>query len=428
MSSTIFLESLHSFIQGQQPGTGDVSDTRAKRLREIVQHATAHVPLYRDLYRAHKIDIDGIVTPNDLWRLPTVEKADYLRCGAEQYVDERLSKSLGDLHKQTTSGSLGSALTLYSTQEEVDRQFAALWAAWISRGVTPDDRLFLMSAWHLERELPPFYGMFVPYSTPVDQAARLFEQFQPTVIIGVVESIAMLAKELVERDVRARANVRAIFHFGVTYSAQMRAMIGRAFDAWTVDLYGCFEAGWLGYECEQHNGFHIPEGRVIVQIAHTGKPNEPAAPGEIGEVIITSLLRSTMPFIRYRLHDAAAIDPTPCPCGRTSARIMNLEGRWAEFLVGRDSRLFSPAAISVELFLDHPTVIDHRIVQDARDHLRVSLVLADELSDAERVRITSILRRILGDVKIDIERVPEIPVMPSGKRMRVLRTFELSSV
>jgi phenylacetate-CoA ligase len=425
----LFRTSLNDFIASQQPGVGDASNMQAELLRPLLRGAVAHVPLYRDLYRGHKIDIDNIVRPDDLWRLPSVSKHDYLRVGAEGHVDERVSRSLPDLPTQKTSGSLGATLTLYSTKEEMIRQHASLWAAWISHGVTAQDRLLMMSAWHLERQIPPFLSTFIPYGTPIETTVRLFEQFQPTIIIGVVESIALLAKEVAERNIRGREKVRAIFHFGVTYSAQMRRWIESAFDAHTTDLYGCFEAGWLGSECDRHNGFHIPEDRVIVQIARTGKPDEPAANGELGEVIVTSLMRSTMPFIRYRLHDAAAIDRTPCACGRTSPRIVNLEGRWAEFVVGPDGQLHSPATLSTELsLLDQDQILDHRIVQDSPDHVRVSLVLVDDLNESERAGITAILQRYFGDVKIDIERVAEIPCDPSGKRMRIYRTFDLPGV
>ena len=50
------------------------------------------------------------------------------------------------------------------------------------------------------------------------------------------------------------------------------------------------ETGWLGYEIEPHDGLHVVADRVQVQVARCGKPEEPAASGELGEVIVTSLM------------------------------------------------------------------------------------------------------------------------------------------
>jgi phenylacetate-CoA ligase len=416
---------LRNFALGQQPHVKNVARVQERRVRELARHVYEHVPFYRDLYRAHKIDIDSIVTPNDLWRLPSVTKNDYIRAGPLAYVDERVRNSLADLSKQTTSGSLGAMLTIYATRPEAERQLASLWAGWIGAGVTPRDRLLMMSAWYLEDKIPPFQSTFIPVQMPIDEVIRRFEQFRPTVIIGMVESIALLARELVRRQINSRHDVRAIFVFGQTYSAQLREMIESGFSATVSILYGSAETGWLGYECSEHNGLHVPEGRVVLHIARTGKPDEPAQPNEIGEVIVTSLLRDTTPFVRYRLHDVAALDPAPCPCGRTSPRLTNLEGRVQDFLVARDGHWVGPGTVAIDLFLKQHHIVDHRIVQDAPDHVRMSLVLVDDLSASERERMTGILRRHLGEVKIDIERVNEIPRDPSGKRRRVFRMFDL---
>lgn len=425
MSTPSFGQFLRSFAMAQQPWVKDVAQVQQQRLRALLRHVSEHVPLYRDIYRAHKIDIDSITSTQDLWRLPAVSKADYLRAGAAAYTDERVNASLNDLHKQSTSGSLGAALTIYSTHDEAQRQLASLWAGWVGAGVQPKDRLFMMGAPYLAEEVPPFRMQFIPVQMSAPEIVQRFQTFQPTVIIGMVEAIALLAKDLAREDVASRKDVRAIFVFGQTYSAQLRGMIESGFRAPVSILYGSAETGWLGYECVEHNGFHVPEGRVVVQIARRGEPNEPAEPGELGEVIVTSLLRDTTPFIRYRLHDVAAFDPAPCPCGRTSPRLTNLEGRVQDFLLARDGRWVGPGTVVIDLFVGQHHVIDHRITQIAPDHVRMSLVLETEMSEWDRERMTNILRRHLGDVKIDIERVEEIPRDPSGKRRRVYRTFDL---
>src|SRR4051812_47039859 len=86
------------------------------KIRELLQDTVENVPLYRDLYRKHGVSIEAITDGDDLWRLPSVTKGDYLDAGPIRYVDERLD--ICELRTRTTSGSLGRALTIYATAEE----------------------------------------------------------------------------------------------------------------------------------------------------------------------------------------------------------------------------------------------------------------------------------------------------------------------
>lgn len=53
---------------------------------------------------------------------------------------------------------------------------------------------------------------------------------------------------------------------------------------------------------------------------------DPAAPGEIGEVIVTCLANVDYPLIRFGTGDLSALLPGASPCGRTNLRIKRLVG------------------------------------------------------------------------------------------------------
>jgi phenylacetate-CoA ligase len=418
-----FAVALRGFVAGQSPGSRFPEAVVTRRLRAIVRHASAHVPLYRDLYRSRGVNIDAIAEPPDLWKLPAVSKADYVRAGPGNYTDR--GGELLNPYTQRTSGSVGVALTIYAAQEEALQLLAALWTGWLGMGISAQDRLFMMSAPYLSERVHPFRSVFIPVRMKTDQVVSQFQSFRPTVIIGMVEAIALLAAELKRRDVPERAEVRAIFPFGQTFSKAIREMVTSCFDTEVFELYGSAEAGWLGYECGQHDGLHIPEDRVAVQISRTGEPDKPALPNELGEVIITSLLRGTTPFIRYRLHDAAALEFAPCPCGRSGPRIVQIEGRIQDFLVASDGHWVGPGAVAIDLVAGRPAILDHRIVQQDRQHVHVLLVLHPDLPTVTATVVREIVRRHLGPVQVEVECVAEIPRDPSGKRRRVYRMFDL---
>jgi phenylacetate-CoA ligase len=386
--------------------------------------ATRHVPLYREKYAARGVRLTEVVEIEDLWLLPAVTKADFTAVGASGYIDERAN--MAQLRCTTTSGSLGAPLSLYSSDPELAQLAVYLHTPWIAQGVGQQDRVLMLLAPYLEHAPPHWRTRYVPASAGHAGVAEAFQQLTATVVIGSTESIALLGVEISRRpELQQLAQaVRAVFPFGQTLSTELRSMIRSGFPGPIFDLYGSQEGGWLGVECTEGNGLHVPAGQVVVQIARLGEPDVPAEPGEIGEVVITSLLRTTTPIIRYRMHDVARLDTAPCPCGRVTPRITAVEGRVQDFLLSSEGRLVSPGNVCSDLS-KHPKVLDHRVVQEAPQRVRVQLVVQSELSREDTAAVRATVQLHLGHVEVEVQQVTEIERDPSGKRRRAHRAFAL---
>jgi phenylacetate-CoA ligase len=386
--------------------------------------ASRRVPLYRDKYAARGVDIEQVSGVEDLWRLPALTKADFTAIGASGYIDERLQ--LENLRSTTTSGSLGAPLSLYSTDAEFAQLLVNLHSPWIERGIGRQDRVLMLLAPYLEQAPPQWQTRWVPAAVGHPGVVEAFQDFEPTVVIGSTESIALLGLEIARRSElqQLATGVRALFPFGQTLSPELRTMMQSGFAAPSYDLYGSQEGGWVGVECEAGRGLHAPAGQIVVQIARLGEPDVPAEPGELGEVIITSLLRTTTPMIRYRMHDVAKLDTAPCDCGRLTPRITALEGRVQDFLVSSEGRLVSPGNVCSDLS-KHPKVLDHRVVQEAPQRVRVQLVVQGALSSQDTAAVHATVQLHLGQVEVEVQQVAEIERDPSGKRRRAHRAFPL---
>jgi len=85
-------------------------------------------------------------------------------------------------------------------------------------------------------------------------------------------------------------------------------------------------AVWVGYECRQQAGFHmLEEAFVEIVDPETGKQ---LGPGEVGAMVLTALNDNpAYPAVRYMTGDLSAFTDEPCPCGRTSIRLMGIMGR-----------------------------------------------------------------------------------------------------
>ncbi len=88
--------------------------------------------------------------------------------------------------------------------------------------------------------------------------------------------------------------------------------------------YATADLGNVAYESAAQEGMIVDEG-VIVEIVRPGT-GDPVAPGEVGEVVVTSL-NPDYPLIRFATGDLSAVMPGISPCGRTNMRIKGWMGR-----------------------------------------------------------------------------------------------------
>ena len=79
------------------------------------------------------------------------------------------------------------------------------------------------------------------------------------------------------------------------------------------DQYVATEVGFLAVECAAHDGLHVLDDHVEVEIVDDD--GRPCRPGEEGQVLVTPLHARTLPLIRYRLGDRATWTAGACGCG-----------------------------------------------------------------------------------------------------------------
>ncbi|SEW40690.1 phenylacetate-CoA ligase [Cognatiyoonia koreensis] len=91
-----------------------------------------------------------------------------------------------------------------------------------------------------------------------------------------------------------------------------------------LQAYATADLGNIAYETTPGDGLIVDEG-VIVEIVTPGT-GEPVAPGEVGEVVVTTL-NPDYPLIRFATGDLSAIMEGDSPCGRTNTRIKGWMGR-----------------------------------------------------------------------------------------------------
>ncbi len=120
--------------------------------------------------------------------------------------------------------------------------------------------------------------------------------------------------------------------------------------------YGTADLGLVAYETPAREGLVVDEG-VIVEIVRPGT-GDPVAPGEVGEVVVTSLA-SEYPLIRFATGDLSALLTGQSPCGRTNMRIKGWMGR-ADQTTKVKGMFVHPSQVA-EVVRRHPDVLRARL-------------------------------------------------------------------
>lgn len=124
-----------------------------------------------------------------------------------------------------------------------------------------------------------------------------------------------------------------------------------------LQCYATADLGNVAYESPAMEGMIVDEG-VIVEIVTPGT-GDPVAPGEVGEVVVTTL-NPDYPLIRFATGDLSAVLPGESPCGRTNTRIKGWMGR-ADQTTKIKGMFVRPEQVA-QLVAKHPEIARARVV------------------------------------------------------------------
>jgi len=127
--------------------------------------------------------------------------------------------------------------------------------------------------------------------------------------------------------------------------------------------YASADAGLIAYETPARGGLVVDEG-LLVELVRPGT-GDPVPAGEVGEVVVTLLVNSDYPLIRFGTGDLSAFLPGTSPCGRTNARIKGWMGR-ADQTTKVKGLFVHPSQVAA-IVKRHPGIVKARLVVDNPD-------------------------------------------------------------
>lgn len=412
----LFLEKTQNFTLKQ------MQDLQWVRLTRILEHATKNIPYYRN-----RISPEQVKSYEDFLKIPLLTKRD---------IQTNKKELLNPNHKGhkwigRTSGSTGLAVEFFIDNNYCNYDWASRWRGRRWFGVNIGDKevavwgrpiysksarwwggvkarlqnMLLLSAFDLTEGNLDFYW-------------KKIKKFQPSFFYGYSTVLTRLAQFIKEKEGSAEnLRVKAIFATGETLYQSSRKLLKSVFNCPVAIEYGCSEVGGFAYECPE-GGLHISAENVFVEFID--KKGKPVKPGEIGEVVVTSLTNFYMPFIRYKIGDLGSPRDELCPCGR-GLPLMELEtAKLEDVILTSEGKIFSSKLfdyINLALMAKNIRGIKQfKVYQKSVDTFYIQMVRNSEFSNKAIEFFVQKMREFLGEnIKINIEFVPEIPREKTGK-------------
>jgi len=405
---------------------GQIAEIQSANLRDFIARIARDVPYYRDLFVRESIDPASIRTAGDLTRLPFLTKPLIRAQG-----DALRSQSAGKLIKYNTGGSSGEPLVFWMGSDRVSHDVAAKWRATRWWGVdigdveavlwgSPieigrQDRLKALRDRLFRSYLLPAFAMG---DEQMDSHLARIVQLRPRMMFGYASALDLLSRHAARRGVRLDGlGTRVVFATGETLYPEQRENISRTFGALVANGYGARDAGFVAHECPS-GGMHLSAEHVIVEIVDAN--GQQAAPGELGEIVVTHLGTVDFPFVRYRTGDMAALSRETCPCGRGLPLLAKVSGRSTDFIVTPTGVRMHALALIYEV-RDKPGVRAFKFVQEPDLSIELQVVRGPEFNERVANEIYSGLAARLGaDARLFLRYVDSIAPEKSGKYRYVI--------
>lgn len=236
-----------------------------------------------------------------------------------------------------------------------------------------------------------------------EHQVRAMSDLKPDGYVGTPSFLKIILEKADELRVELPRLKKALVS-GEAFPPSLReALLGRGIAAY--QTYATADVGAIAYESEARDGLIIDEG-VLVEIVRPGT-GDPVPAGEVGEVVVTTLVTTEYPLIRFATGDLSALLPaslhTPSACGRTNLRISGWLGR-ADQTIKVKGMFVHPAQVA-EVARRHPEIIKARLVVDnpeGDDRMTLHIEVQDHRSTHAEAVVATIrdVTKLRGEIAV----------------------------
>lgn len=394
-----------------------------QKIQKLLNHIYHHVPYYTKRFAEHGIHPEDIKNKNDFSKIPLLTKSD-IRTNAEDMIAQNFETNA--LIRNSTGGSTGENLNFYNTREMKDYVAASTirFKSWT--GFRIGDReakiwgapFDVKNSKRIASRLKNYVmNKIILSSYDLSEAsmasyARILSKFKPNLITAYPTPLYEFSRFLEANHITS-ITPNAIICSAETLFPHQRELIEKVFSCKIYNRYGSREFGNMAQECHHHQGLHVADDRVYLEIIESD--GKQAQPGEIGEVVVTDLDNYGMPFLRYKIGDLGIRSQHDCSCGVKLSMLEKIEGRIYDLVT-------TPAGMKISgtywsfLTRSVPGIKKFQVVQQRLDKITFKILVEDGFDrDVIPLLRTKIQQHCGADFDVEFQIVDEIPLTKSGK-------------
>lgn len=360
--------------------------------------------------------ISGISSPEDFEKLPFSEKND-LREAYPLGLMTAPEKDIVRIH--SSSGTTGLPVIIPYTAKDVDDWAIMFARCYETAGITNMDRIQITPGYGLwtagigfQNGAEKLGAMVVPMGPGnTDKQLQMMMDMKSTVLCATSSYALLLAEEIEKRGIKDKICLKKGVIGSERWGEKMRNRIRTELGIELYDIYGLTEiyGPGIGINCKYDTGMHYWDDYIYIEIIDP-VTLKPVPDGELGEIVITTLVKEGAPLIRYRTHDLSRIIPGTCPCGSKFPRLDTIMGRTDDMMKIKGVNVF-PSQIE-EILKEFPEVSSEYQIRishlDGRDTMRIYV----ETNGS--VDFLDLAKRIAERVKSRIGFTPLVKVVELG--------------
>lgn len=401
----------------------DALETRSPEEREaalmaelprVVAAAKEHAPAYRRLLA--KVRPEDITDRRALVDLPLTRKSDLIEM-------QRRDPPFGGLN----AAPIGSVARVFSSPGpiyEVEGRrpdFFRMARAMYAAGIRSGELIHVAFSYHLTPAGAMVDSAAQALGCPVIPAGtgqtelqlRTITDLKPDAYVGTPSFLKILLDRAAEQN-SVLGSIKKALVGAEAFPAVLRSEF-RHRGITALQCYGTADLGLIAYESigpdgEVCPGMVLDEG-IIVELVQPGT-GDPVPPGEVGEVVVTTLTPE-YPLIRFATGDLSALLAGPSPCGRTNHRIKGWMGR-ADQTAKVRGMFVHPEQVA-EIVRRHKSIIRARLVIErpaSADQMSLHIEMGEP---AESVGAIAESAQAVTKLRAEIVRVPEGSLPNDGK-------------
>jgi phenylacetate-CoA ligase len=400
-----------------------------RRLRAAVRHAYNHSVTIKNKFDSVGLNPKDILTMKDLEGLPITRKSDMMEL---QKKDPPFGGFLGVPLRELRRIYVSPG-PLYEPGEMEYEELG--WAqGMFAGGFRPGDIAVNTFSYHMvpfalqmvDNSLRRIGCITVPTGVGnTEQQVHVLKNLRVTAFCGTPSFLLSIAEKGEEMglDLKRDLNLQVGMVAAEMVPESLRSKLEEKFGMRIRQSYGTADIGCLGYECMEKNGMHIPDDKMVEIVdPQTGKQ---LGPDSAGEIVATTFNR-VYPLIGFGTGDLSLLTHTPCPCGRTSPRLLKILGRVDQATKVRG--LFIHPGQVDEVASKYEQIGRYQVVitrKEHKDEMTFRIELRGEVSDTKTLK-QKMERSIRDVMKVrgDVQFIPGGTIPDGAKKIEDHRTWE----